>query len=108
VATAILAMETTLHEWSSDTLQSDQPDRAREALRELVVRLADLARNGAVDPRERVAPFVDAMLGLRERARSNQRFADADALRDALVATGVAVHDTPHGSTWELDSAASD
>jgi cyanophycinase-like exopeptidase len=105
VAAAILAMETALHEWSRDTLQSDDPDRAREALRELVVRLAELARGGAVDPRERAAPFVDAMLGLRDRARADGRFGDADALRDALVATGVAVHDTPQGSTWELESA---
>jgi hypothetical protein len=104
VAAAILAMETALHEWSRDTLQSDQPDRAREVLRELVVRLAELARNGAADPRERVAPLVDAILGLRDRARSAGRFADADTLRDALVATGVAVHDTPQGSTWDLHS----
>jgi cyanophycinase-like exopeptidase len=105
VAAAILAMETALHEWSRDTLQSDDPDRAREALRELVVRLAELARAGAVDPRQRVAPFVDAMLSLRDRARADGRFGDADALREALVATGVAVHDTPEGSTWELPSA---
>ncbi len=108
VAAAILAMETALHEWSRDTLQSDDPDRAREALRELVVRLAELARAGAVDPRNRVAPFVDAMLGLRDRARADGRFGDADALRDALLATGVAVHDTPQGSTWELGSAPPD
>jgi cysteinyl-tRNA synthetase len=98
-------METALHEWSRDTLQSDDPDRARAALRELVVRLAELARGGAADPRDRVAPFVDAMLGLRDRARADGRFGDADALREALVATGVAVHDTPQGSTWELRPA---
>jgi cyanophycinase-like exopeptidase len=102
VAAAILAMETAVHEWSSDTLQSDEPDRARDALRELVVRLAELARAGAVTPRQHAAPFVDAMLALRDRARSEGRFAEADALRDALLTTGVAVHDTPGGSTWDL------
>jgi cyanophycinase-like exopeptidase len=103
VAAAILGIETAVHDWSGDTLQSDQPDRARDALRELVVRLAELARAGAVTPTQHVAPFVDAMLALRDRARSDGRFADADALRDALLATGVAVHDTPEGSTWELE-----
>jgi cyanophycinase-like exopeptidase len=102
-AEAMLAMESTLHEWSSDPLQSDEPDRARASLRELVVRLAELARTGSADPRERVAPLVDAMLGLRDRARSAGRFADADALRDALLTSGVSVHDTPQGSTWELN-----
>jgi cyanophycinase-like exopeptidase len=105
VAAAILAIESAVHDWSRDTLQSDDPDRAREALRELVVGLAELARAGAASPEERVAPFVEAMLALRERARADRRFADADALRDALIATGVSVHDTPQGSTWELEAA---
>lgn len=104
VAAAILAMETAVHDWSSDTLQSDEPDRAREALRELVVRLAELARAGSVAPRDRVAPFVDAILALRERARADGRFADADALRDALIANGVEVRDSPQGSTWALEA----
>jgi cyanophycinase-like exopeptidase len=105
VAAAILAMETAVHDWSNDTLQSDEPDRAREALRELVVRLAELAQAGAVSPRERVAPFVDAMLALRSVARSQERFADADALRDALLANGVEVRDSAQGSTWDLEVA---
>ncbi len=97
VASAILAMETAVHAWSNDTLQSDQPDRAREALRGLVARLAELARAGAVAPRDRVAPFVDAMLTLRDRARAEGRFADADALRDALLANGVEVRELSAG-----------
>ena len=105
VAAAILAMETSVHEWSRDTLESDEPDRAREALRELVVRLADLAQTGAADPQERIAPLVDAVVGLRDRARADGRFDEADRLRAALVSTGVAVHDTPDGSTWELSGA---
>ena len=103
---AILALETAIHEWSRDTLQSDEPDRGRQVLRELVVRLADLAREGAADPHERVAPFVDAVLGLRDQARADRRFADADRLRDVLIGAGVAVHDTSEGSTWELEERA--
>jgi cyanophycinase-like exopeptidase len=104
---AILAVETALHEWSHDTLQSDEPDRGREILRELMVRLGELARQGAADPRARIAPMVDALLCLRDAARADRRFDDADRLRDALIAGGVAVHDTPTGSTWELEAAAS-
>ncbi|HEX4755584.1 MAG TPA: hypothetical protein VH661_07520 [Candidatus Dormibacteraeota bacterium] len=102
---AILAVETAVHDWSRDTLQSDEPDRAREVLRELMVRLAELAREGAADPRTRLAPIVDALLCLRESARRDGRFDEADRLRDALIAGGVAVHDTPAGSTWELEGA---
>jgi cyanophycinase-like exopeptidase len=102
---AILAVETAVHDWSRDTLQSDEPDRAREVLRELMVRLGELAREGAADPRTRLAPIVDALLCLREAARREGRFDEADRLRDALIAGGVAVHDTPSGSTWELEGA---
>jgi cyanophycinase-like exopeptidase len=102
---AILAVETAVHDWSRDSLQSDEPDRAREVLRELMVRLGELAREGAADPRTRLAPMVDALLRMRESARRDGRFDEADRLRDALIAGGVAVHDTPAGSTWEIESA---
>jgi cyanophycinase-like exopeptidase len=105
-AAAILAVETALHEWSRDTLQSDEPDRARQTLRELVVRLAELARAGSADPRLRLAPLVDALLGLRDQARGARRFADADRIRDAVDAAGVEIHDTPQGTTWELRETA--
>jgi cyanophycinase-like exopeptidase len=100
---AILAVETALHEWSRDPLQSDEPDRGREVLRELMVRLAELAREGAADPRARLAPMVDALLCMRDAARRDRRFDDADRLRDALIAGGVAIQDTPTGSSWELE-----
>ena len=99
---AILDIEATLHEWSRDMLESDEQDRGREVLRELVVRLGELAHAGTADPRARVAPLVTAVLGLRDRARQDRRFSDADGLRDALVAGGIAVHDTPAGSSWDL------
>ncbi len=105
-AAAILAVETVLHEWSHDTLQSDEPDRARQILRELVVRLAELARTGTADPRRRVAPLVDALLGLRDEARGGRRFSDADRIRDAVAAAGVEIHDTPQGTTWEMADQA--
>ncbi len=99
---AILEVESAIYDWSGDTLQSEEPDRAREALRELVVRLAHLARSGAEDPRLRLAPLVDVLLGLRATARAERRFADADRIRNAVAASGVDVHDTPQGTTWEV------
>ena len=54
-------------------------------LRRMVVRLGELARTGARDPREVVGGFVDALLAERAAARGDRRFADADRIRDALV-----------------------
>jgi cysteinyl-tRNA synthetase len=98
----VLDLEASLHGWAADTLQSDELDRGRAALRSMVVRLAAVAEVGAADPRERLGPFVEALLGLRRQAREDKRYADADAVRDRLVELGVEVRDTPAGTEWEL------
>ena len=101
-AQVILDLEASLHSWGADTLQSDELDRGRAALRSMVVRLAAVAEVGAVDPRARLAPFVEALLDQRRSAREGKRYADADAIRDQLVALGVEVRDTPEGTSWDL------
>jgi cyanophycinase-like exopeptidase len=99
---AVLAIDTQMHEWEADTLDSDEQERAREVLRRYVVRLGDLARSGAGDPRDLLAPVVDGILELRVRMRATGEYALADKLRDALVDAGIEVRDTPEGSVWEL------
>ncbi len=102
---AVLAINSQMHEWAADTLDSDEQDRARETLRRYVVRLGDLARNGVDDPRELLGPVVDRVLSLRVEMRGAGEYALADKLRDALVDAGIEVHDTPGGSTWDLATA---
>ena len=99
---AALELDGLLADWSRDTLQSDYLDRGRAALRAMVVRLGEAAAEGLRDPRQVVAPFVEALLDARRDARTGKRFADADALRDRLVAAGVEVRDTPAGTEWVL------
>jgi hypothetical protein len=99
---ATLALDDLIVDWSRDTLQSDELDRARAALRSMVVRLGDAAELGVADPRDAVAPFVDALLAARTQARADGRWRDADVLRDRLVAEGVEVRDTPGGTVWDL------
>lgn len=90
---AALALEAELVEWSRDTLQSDEMDRGRAALRSMIVRL------GAARP---VEPFVEALMSVRAAARSAGRWEDADTVRDALLELGVEVQDSGGGSTWRL------
>ena len=97
---AVLELEQTLVDWSRDTLQSDELDRGRSALRSMVVRLGEVARSGTVDPRDTLGPFVEALLTARDRARADRRWNEADEIRDRLVAAGVEVHDTPDGTSW--------
>ncbi len=99
---AVLGLEEAIAAWQADTLQSDDADEARRVLRALVVRLGALAEQGAADPADAVAPFVEALLAVRTGARENKDFATSDLVRDRLVAAGVEVRDTPDGTTWSL------
>ena len=99
---AALELDALVVEWSRDTLQSDQVDRGRAALRAMVVHLGEAAVEGLRDPRQVVGPFVEALLEARRQARAERRWADADTLRDSLVAAGVEVQDSPEGTSWDL------
>ncbi|MCU0505262.1 MAG: hypothetical protein MUE82_05705 [Chloroflexi bacterium] len=101
---AILALEETIVAWSRDTGDASDYDHARSVLRSLVVGLGNLAVEGARDPRETVAPFVDALVGLRLRARDARDWATSDAIRDGLVAAGIEIRDTRDGTEWDLVS----
>ncbi len=102
---AVLGLEEAIAAWQADTLQSDDADEARRVLRALVVRLGELAEQGAADPADAVAPFVEALLAVRAGARKNKDFATSDLVRDRLVAAGVEVHDAPEGTSWTLSGA---
>jgi hypothetical protein len=99
---AILELEQVLVDWSADTLQSDEPDRARAVLSSMIVRLGELAVTGARDPRAVVAPFVETLLDVRAAAREADDFATADTIRGELAAAGIEVRDTPGGAEWDL------
>jgi cysteinyl-tRNA synthetase len=99
---AVLGLEEALAAWQADTLQSDDADEARRVLRALVVRLGELAEEGAADPAAKVAPFVEALLAVRAAARQNKDFATSDLVRDRLVEAGVEVRDSPDGTSWTL------
>lgn len=79
-------------------LRDDEP--RRRTLRRLITRLAGVAEGGLHDHHTLLAPVVDALVELRERARAEQRYDDADIIRDRLRRAGVEVHDTPDGTTW--------
>jgi hypothetical protein len=97
---AILQLESAIVEWSRDTLQSDDVDRARAALRSMIVRLGAAATEGLRDVRDVLGPVVEAALAARVVARSEKAFAVSDSIRDELVKAGIEVRDTPDGVEW--------
>lgn len=98
----VLALDDAVVAWAADSLQSDESDQARAALRSMIVRLGELAQVGARDPAATVGPFVEVLLKQRAVARDDKRFADADLIRDGLVALGVEIRDSPEGTAWGL------
>ncbi|WP_040405831.1 cysteine--tRNA ligase [Amycolatopsis nigrescens] len=55
--------------------------------------------------RQALVDLVEGLLKQRQQARADRDFARADALRDQLVAAGIAVEDTPNGPLWTVREA---
>lgn len=101
-AGALLQLEQAVHVWSLDSTQSDDVDHARVVLRGMVSDLADLAAAGATPLEQVIAPWVELLLQLRERARDARDWTAADMVRDGLLERGVEVRDSPDGTVWQL------
>ncbi len=100
----VLALEQAIQDWSIDTLQSDVLVRSRGALQSMISQLGDAAIGGVRDPREVVAPFIEAMLSVRATVRSEKRFDLSDVIRDVFASLKIEVRDTPTGAEWSLPS----
>jgi cyanophycinase-like exopeptidase len=101
-AEAILNLDRAIAEWSADTLQTDDPERARAVLYSLVQRLGEAAAGGLRDPRELLAPLVESLITLRGELRAAKAWELADRVRDRLIAARIELRDTPAGTVWEL------
>jgi cyanophycinase-like exopeptidase len=76
--------------------------QGREILREWIVRLGARLAEAPRDRAECLAPCVREMVDLRREFRDSQRWAEADALREALKRADILVEDTPQGPRWRL------
>ena len=101
---AVLELDAAIVEWSADTLQSDEMDQARRAMRAMIVKLGNAATDGLRDEREVLGPVVAAALDARRVAREEKAYAVSDSLRDGLDAAGIEVRDTADGVEWLIRS----
>jgi cysteinyl-tRNA synthetase len=58
--------------------------------------LADRPDRGSGD----IGPFVELLIGLRASLRAEKQWALADQVRDGLKGLGIALEDSPQGTTW--------
>jgi cyanophycinase-like exopeptidase len=99
---ALLALDSELEARVRSGEDSTDLDNARSTFRALIARLGEAAATGIADPRDAVAPYIEALLELRARARAARDFGTADVVRDRLAAAGVEVRDGAEGSTWSI------
>ncbi len=92
---AILSLEDAHQDWEPAVAAT-----AHAALRAMATRFAGATAGTARDDAAHAAA-VEALLAVRSRARSDGRWADADAIRRALELLAVEVRDTPEGTVWE-------
>jgi cyanophycinase-like exopeptidase len=102
---AMLELESAIEAHTRAGEDSTDLDAARATFQALIARLGD-AVAAARPPEETVGPFVDALLDLRARARTEGDWPTADLIRDRLTSGGVEVHDDADGATtWSLPGA---
>ena len=74
-------------------------ERVREAFLDMN-RVLDIVPDRQVDDPQLVA-WVDERLAARREARARRDFAEADRIRDEIVARGIAIEDGPGGTKWK-------
>jgi hypothetical protein len=92
---AILSLEDAHQSWDGEAAAA-----AHSSLLGMVTRFATVMAGLRLDDAAR-AGAVEALLGVRARARADGRWEDADAVRRALSLLSVEVRDTPGGTVWE-------
>ena len=80
----------------------DRDENLRREIHSVIAQLADLAATPKIDVSEIVTPFVDMLLQLRQSARSDGRWSDADLIRDQLLEQNIVIKDGADVTTWEL------
>ena len=85
-----------------DLENEENISQAREILRDCIVLLG--AELGTSPRRLKIhlTPLVEAMLRLRERFRNEQKWSEADHIREILQQSDILVEDTEDGFKWHL------
>jgi cyanophycinase-like exopeptidase len=124
MVTAILDLEAAICDWATDTEEDQGTAQSRAVLRGLITQLgqraAEAAARGA--PPARLAGLVttardgnggscappglgrvvEPLLTLRAQLRDQGSWPAADSIRDALLAAGFRLQDTPDGTRWTI------
>ncbi|HET9847559.1 MAG TPA: hypothetical protein VFR68_03250 [Candidatus Dormibacteraeota bacterium] len=96
----LLELDTQVSAATADGYERETLERARSIYRGMLVRLAEAAQRGVTSRTEPVPALIELALRLRDEARRDHRYSEADLVRDALAELGIEVRDTPVGPEW--------
>ena len=71
-----------------------------DRLHAFIIQLASHVESVPVD--DVIAPYVDAMIAARKRAREAKNWAESDVVRDFLITRGIEINDSADGTTWRF------
>ena len=96
----LLELDSLLANAMACSSERETVEAARSIYRGMLVRLAEAEQRSQSVMSDSVTPLIDLALRLRDEARRDRRYPEADLVRDALADLGIEVRDTPLGPEW--------
>jgi cyanophycinase-like exopeptidase len=99
---ALLELDSTIWKAKKDLEDEESISQAREILRDSIVLLGANLSSSPRQLRESLSPVVERMLQLRARFRNEQKWSEADRIREILQQSNIQVEDTKDGFQWYI------
>ena len=106
LVTALLELDRTIWQARLNLEGEETVTRARKVLRDLIVLIGPALEAGPPASAALIAPLVEELLRLRASFRHNAQREAADAVRTALLQSGVVIEGCGQGARWCLSGAA--
>ncbi len=99
---ALLELDSMIWKAQRDLENEENISQAREVLRDSIVLLGAELEASPRRLKAYLAPLVEAMLQLRSRFRNEQKWSEADHIREILQRSDILVEDTKDGYQWHV------
>lgn len=99
---ALLDLDRTIWKAQKDLEDEESISQAREVLRDLIVLLGAELNFSPHHSQKYLTPLVERMLQFRERLRDEQKWSEADRIREILQQSNIQIEDTKGGVRWHI------
>ncbi|MBW2201602.1 MAG: hypothetical protein JRF71_12340 [Deltaproteobacteria bacterium] len=102
IISALLKLDSTIWQAQKELENEAYISEAREILRDAIVLLGAKTVPSSRSIEATMAPLIDRLLQLREQFRKEEKWSDADRIRDALQDADIFIEDTEDGFRWRI------